>query len=253
MNSVIRSFEILELVADNQETGLGFPEIVERLQYPNSSAFRLLKQLVDLNYLTFDEGTRRYHVSFRLARIGACVTGSLSLTKVGRPFLRKLFEESGHTCNMGILGKDCGVYVDVFITTRYGVKLLSEIGRDFPLHCTALGKVLLADMDARKRALLLPENLPAFTEASITDRNELERQLLEVAAQGFAVDREEVNQGLTCIAAPVFDSGGRVMAAVSVSCPSFACRDDDQDRLRTQVMACGLAISKVFGYRAEAG
>lgn len=249
MNSVTRSFEILELVADHQETGLGFSDIVQRLQCPDNSVLRLLEQLTDLNCLIFDEGARRYRVGFRLARIGACVTSSLSLTKEGRIFLRKLFEESGHTCSLGVLEKDHGVYVDVCANTRYGIRLLSEVGKDFPLHCTAIGKVLLADMPSCKRHALLPERLPAYTKSSITDWGALERQLGDVAARGYAEDKEEAARGVTCIAAPVFNAKGRVIAAVSASCPSFACEaESDRTSLIRMVKECGMGISKAFGY-----
>lgn len=249
MSSVERAFQLVELLARHQEQGLTFPEIIAATQFPNSTLFRLLRRLTELNYLVYVPATRKYFLSLKFAGIGACITGAHVVNKTGHPFLEKLFVRSGHTCSLGVPDQDHGVYVDVLTTTRYGVKLLSEIGKSFPLHCTGLGKIMLAHMEPEQRVAVLPSPLPAYTEATITDLAVLERELEGVLRDGFAVDREEAFRGMFCIAAPVFDFMHTLIAAVSVSCPVFTLGgDEEEERLTAMVCETGAQISDAFGH-----
>lgn len=254
MSSLARGFAILELIAENQEQGIAFPEIVQRTGFPNSSCFMLLKQLVELQYLIFDEGTRRYFVSLKVAGLAGPVMREYNLTKIAHPFMLKLSGEVQHTCNLGVLGQDCGIYVDVLYATNYGIKLLSEVGSPFPLHCTAMGKVLLAYSSAERREALLCDPLKAYTEKTITDKQTLLAQLDAVKKNGFAVEAEEVTRGIECTSAPVFDYKNTVIAAVSIAAPIFTLEEpQERPRIRAALLAHTRLISEAFGYAGGAG
>ena len=249
MNAVERAFTLLEHIAEQQEDGLSFPELTARLGWANGTLHRLLGTLVELHYLQYDEARRKYHVGLKMAHLGARVTGSHSLHKAGHTHLERLFQESGHTCSLGVLEDDHGVYIDVLTTTRYGVKLLSEVGRQFPLHCTAQGKLFLAFAE-QGAALMsaLPGTLPASTPLTLTSRAELAAEVAQAAATGFAMDNEEAFRGMICFAAPIFDYTGQIMAAVSVSCPNFAVEaPEERQRIRELVTDSARRISKTFG------
>lgn len=249
MSSLARGFAILELVARNQAQGVTFPEIIQHTGLPNSSCFRLLKELVELNYLIFDEATRRYYVSLKIVNIGSSAVKEASLTKIARPFMEKLFDESGQTCNLGILGEQTGVFVDVLYATSYGIKLLSAVGNPFPLHCTALGKVLLAYSTPEERDRVLSRPLQSYTESTITDPASLLQILAQVRADGYAIEHEETTRGIECVAAPVFSHEKKVIAAVSVAMPFFAIDSpDEKDRIRALVLKYTTLMSETFGY-----
>lgn len=252
MSSLVRGFKILELVANNQDRGVTFPEILQRTGYPNSSCFRILKELTELNYLRLDKAERRYFVSLKIAGIGGCVMKEYSITKIARPFMEKLFEESGQTCNLGILGKDTGIFVDVLYATSYGIKLLSEAGNPFPLHCTALGKVLLAHADASVREAVLHLPLQVYTERTTTDRKLLEQELAEITVNGYSIEHEETTRGIECVAAPIFDYRKTNIAAVSVATPFFVIEaPSERERIRNLVITYAGLMSEAFGYRPD--
>lgn len=251
MSSLSRGLKILELVAEDQDRGVTFPEILQRSGFPNSSCYRILQELTDLNFLRFDTATRRYFLTMKITRIGGTVMKEYSLTKIAHPFLEKLFEESGQTCNLGILGKDSGIFVDVLYATNYGIKLLSEVGNPFPLHCTAMGKVLLAHQDRDTRKKLIKHPLQSYTERTITDRDLLEKELEKVLQNGYAMEHEEVTRGIECIAAPIFNHEKVNIAAVSAAIPFFAIEDpNEKGRIRKLVLTYAALMSEAFGYQA---
>lgn len=252
MSSVERMFTLIEQVARDQEQGLTFPELLDKTGFPNSTLFRLLRLLTDLRYLTYVPETRKYFLSFKFAAIGARITGSHAVSKAGHPFLETLFAASGHTCSLGVLDQDRGVYVDVLTTTRYGMKMLAETGRLFALHCTGIGKIFLAHMPPARRRALLALPLERVTENTRTDAAELEKGLQDVLEQGYAIDDEEAFRGMVCFAAPICDLTGQVIAGVSVSCPTFTVETDtERQRLIALVKQCAAEISRAFGHLAQ--
>lgn len=255
MNAVERAFTLLETIAERQEEGMSFPELAAALGYAGGTLHRLLGTLSDLHYLHYDEGRRKYHVGLRMAHLGARVTSSHSLHKVGHAHLEQLFQKSGHTCSLGVPEQDHGVYIDVLTTTRYGVKLLSEVGREFSLHCTAQGKLFLAFADHREALMAgLPDSLPAYTSTTLTCKADLAAQVRQVAEQGYAIDDEEAFRGMICFAAPVFDYTSRLIAAVSLSCPHFAVETaEERERLIALVRESGKQLSKAFGFGDSKG
>ena len=123
------------------------------------------------------------------------------------------------------------------------IRLHSEIGKSFPLHCTAMGKVLLAFSDAATIGKVTRRKLRSFTPNTITDGKRLREELEHVAQQGYAVDREEITRGLVCIAAPVYGINGNVEAAISCTVSSFDADDRYLAKVRDLVIACAGAAS----------
>ena len=144
MNTIEKAFAILERVLAHQDSGLSFSEIVKTNNLPKSSAHRILNLLADMGYLVFNQNTKKYRGSLKIARLGALVIENVDLRTVARPYLQRLHEMTGHTCHLGIINGSRGVYLDKIEPRTYGIRLFSAIGKDFPLHCTAMGKTLLA-------------------------------------------------------------------------------------------------------------
>ena len=221
MSALQNGFQILDLVVAAGNEGLPFARIVERTHLPKASVHRLLKELVEISALTFEPGTRRYRGGLWLARLGAHLLADYDLRRTAHPHLVALHEQTGHVATLGVLGSDAGVYIDKIEGRDFGIRLHSEIGKAFPLHCTAMGKVLLAGAPATLRRRLTGRKLEGYTDNTITDSHDLRRELDRVASDAYAVDREEITRGLMCVAAPVFDAHGCTVGAMSCTFPRY--------------------------------
>jgi DNA-binding IclR family transcriptional regulator len=221
MSALAHAFKILEAVVARQETGLTFSEVVAATGVPRTSVHRLLKELAALGLLAYDPETARYRGHLRLAALGAEVTVHFDLRRYARPFLLELHRLTGHISNLGARDGLTGVYLDKIEARDYGIRLYSAVGKRFPLHCTGLGKAILAFAEPDLLEAVLARPLQAFTHQTITDPERLRDQLVEVKGQGYALDKEEITRGLVCVAAPIFDPAGHVVGGLSVTFPTY--------------------------------
>lgn len=223
----LRALELL--VASH--TPLRVTEIAERLDLDKANAHRTLAALVRLGYVDQDPSTRRYGATVRVVELARSVLDSRDLTVVAAPHLRSLWASSGENTHLAVLAGDHVVYV----SNLNGTTLLSanaSIGQSQPLHCTATGKSIIANLPrATIDGLLRAIDLEAFTPRTITEPEVLEKQLSGVRAAGYAVDDREYHPGVRCVAAPVFDIGG-VIASLGISAPA-----DRLDGARLKVVA----------------
>ena len=246
MSTLQKAFTIIETIVSRQAPGMTFAEIVVATGAPKASTHRILKELVGTGVLTFSQHTSRYRGSLKLASFGCEVTANLDLRSLGHSHLQALHEATHHTATLGIRDGDAGVYVDKIETQEYGIKLFSEVGKRFPLYCTALGKVLLAFAKEEDREHILAEPLRAMTSKTIVDPAKLREELASVRKKRFAVDREEITRGVMCVAAPVFGSADNVVGAVSVAFPSYISSDRSIDDEIEAVRRHASAISGVL-------
>lgn len=225
MSALGKGFRIIDAVTAAGNSGLPFAGVIAATALPKASAHRLLQEMLELSVLTLDPQTRHYRGGLLLARIGATVTANFDLRDAVRPFLQSLHDEFGHVATLGIMNNDLGVYIDKIESSSFGLRLHSEVGKSFPLHCTAMGKVLLGYSDAATVRRVTSRKLESFTSQTITDPKRLRRELKQVAIDGFAVDDEEITRGFICVAAPVFGIDGRIAGAMSCTFPSYVRQD----------------------------
>jgi DNA-binding IclR family transcriptional regulator len=255
VSSIANAFRILEAIVADQERGLAYSEVVTKTQLPKASTHRVLKSLAGLGYLRFDAEAGRYFGDLKLAALGSAVTSHFDLKRYVRPHLLHLQAETKHTCNLGVLSGNAGVYLDKLEGSEaYGIKLYSEIGKRFPLHCTGMGKVLLAGMQPVERRRILGKRLEAFTPHTITEMVKLDRELQEVRRCGYALDQQEITRGIMCVAAPVRNREGKTIAAISVAFPAYIEQERGiKDEIRA-VTQCAVAISaQLQGAPAQEG
>lgn len=255
MSSIAKVFQVLETVVAHQERGLAYSEVVARTGLPKASTHRALKSLVQMGYLHFDAEASRYFGDLKLASLGSAVTSHFDLKGYVRPYLVALQAETGHTCNLGVLSGDAGVYLDkVEGSEAFGIKLYSAIGKRFPLHCTGMGKILLAGLRPAERRKLLARKLQAFTPNTITQPGRLERELKEVQRRGSALDRQEITRGIVCVAAPITDGEGATIGAISVAFPAYIEEERGVEVEVRAVTRCAARISaRVAGVVEEKG
>ena len=242
MSALSKGFHILRAVTASS-AGLTFSEVVDETEIPKASAHRLLQELVELTALTFDESSRRYRGGLLLAHLGASVTASYDVRRIARPQLEKLHSSTGNVATLGIRDDDQGIYIDKIEPAGFIIRLHSEVGKRFPLHSTAMGKVLLAHSDAETISKITRRKLQAFTDNTITDGQALRSELDDVLKQGYAVDREEITRGLVCVAAPIYGLDGEVVAAISCTISSFDATTVYLANVTEQVMNCARAAS----------
>ena len=221
MNPLTRVFLIIETIVARQDRGATYSEIVAASGLPKSSVHRSLKELTELGYVIINPETKRYFGSLRLAALGAEVMANFHLRDQVRPFLLELHKETDHTTNLGVLSGSVGVFVDKIVSRDFGIKLFSEIGKTFPLHCTALGKAMLAFSPEDRVDKLLERELDPVTDKTITDPQQFRREMARIRRQGYSLDNEEITRGIMCVAAPVSGFDNKMVCAISIAFPSY--------------------------------
>jgi DNA-binding IclR family transcriptional regulator len=248
LSSLDKVFTVIETVVSHQGTGLNFAAVVAETGLPKSTVHRILKYLTGVGYLSFSPDTKIYRGTLKLAGLGAEVMANFDLRKHIHPQLLKLHRESEHTCNMGVKNGNDGIFVDKIESRDFGIKLFSEVGKSFPLHCTAMGKVLLAYAQTPEIDEILSQPLTAYTDKTITDQQVLVKELEKVKTSGYAIDWEEITRGIMCVAAPVFGVAAELVCAISVAFPSYIYTDRGIDTEIEAIKRHAEAISGSFNH-----
>lgn len=241
-----RGLTILDLLAD---TGgeLGVTDLARQLGVHKSTAYRLLATLQGHDLVDQNPDTEKYRLGHGLVRLAGSVTAAMDLVKASRPGLRDLASATEETINLAILQGDQVINIDQITPVNQLVNV-NWVGKQTPLHCTSNGKVLLAFMPGEERWRLLQRPLQRLTPRTIVDPNLLERQLLRVQDEGYAFTLEELELGLNAVAAPVRGADGHVIAAVSVSGPSYRVTPQRLPELGELARSTADAVSRRMGY-----
>lgn len=217
VKSAARVLEVFECLNDFPE-GLTMKELGEQLSLPQSSMFQLVGTLHEKKYLVKTED-KRYKLGPKLIHIGARAMESIDLYAEAQPFLRRLMERVEETVFMAVLAEREVVYVSK-VDSRRSVSTSAQIGSRKPLHCTGLGKAFLAFLpQGQSEEIFSDTTLNRMTPKTVTNEFELKRQLESYRQQGYAVDDGENEEGLFCLAAPVFDVNQQIVAAISIAGP----------------------------------
>lgn len=245
VQSVDRALAILELLTRHPE--LGVTEIAAELGVHKSTAFRLVATL-EQHRLVEQVGERgKYHLGFGIVRLAGATTARLDIAREARQVSRRLADEFNETVNVAV--RDGGAAVNV--SQEQGgatVSIQNWIGQRTPLHATSSGKVLLAWLDEDKLAALLASELKPHTPRTITDPGQLRAELERVRQRGWAATAEELEIGLNAVAAPVRGADGTVLAALSVSGPSYRLTTETFDEVARALCAAADEISHEIGY-----
>ncbi len=209
-----------------------------------STAHRILNDLVVGRYVErVDNGL--YQLGMRLLELGSLVKGRLNVREAAISAMRSLHKLTGQTINLSVQQGDEIVYIDRAWSERSGMQVVRAIGGRAPLHLTSTGKLFLSTGDARQvRAYALRTGLAGHTRNSLTDLDRLERELALVRRHGYARDNEELELGVRCIAAGIFDDTGKLVAGLSISAPAERLQDDWIKAL----VDTAASISEALGY-----
>jgi DNA-binding IclR family transcriptional regulator len=241
-----RIVAILEcFTIDNPELGVG--ELARELDLNKATVHRLLSSLESHRLVQQNPVSKRYRLGFRIYDLGQRVLARLNNVEFAEPHLERLSLEVGETAHLAILDDGMAYYV-AKVESQRSLRMPSQVGKRIPTHCTAVGKTLLAaQSSADVDRIVAQHGLVRMTERTIVDRSKLEDELTRIRERGWALDNEEIEDGLRCVAAPVRDHTGSVAAAVSVSGPTARFTDEAIPRVAETVISAAVAISEALG------
>lgn len=247
--AVEHCLELINALAAN-DAPRGITELGTELHLAKSTVYRLLQTLVKHGYAVQDPASGRYRLGLKFLEIGGVVQNGLSVRTIAHPHLQALMAATNETAQLGILDGREVVYADKIECART-IRMYSSVGRRSPLHCTALGKVLLAHQSEETLRAILGGRLTRRTSHSITAPRALRAELLQIREQGYALDDEEFEEGLRCLAAPARDYTGAVVASLGIAGPATRFGPTRRPELIKLLKDAAEAVSMALGYKGE--
>ncbi|MCT2593113.1 IclR family transcriptional regulator [Streptomyces sp. N2-109] len=247
--AVTRSLDILELFLEGDGT-LSAPDITRRLQLPRTTVHELLGTLVARSYLVpAPEQPGRYRLGVRNYQLGSRYAEQFDLAAEGRQVAQEVAETCDETVHVAIL-EDTDVIYIAKVDSTHAVRMVSAAGRRLPAHCTSVGKMLLASLPADELdARIGGRELTAMTPNSITDPDALRAALAGIRERGVAAEHQESNTDVSCVAAPVRNGAGRVVAALSISVPVIRWTEQRGEELSGLAAKGAAELSTRLGHR----
>jgi IclR family transcriptional regulator, KDG regulon repressor len=247
--AVARALDVLELFIDGSES-LSTPEIVARLGLPRTTGHELVTTLVARAYLAPVSGVPgRFRLGVRAFQLGSVYADQLDLAREGRVVAAQVAASCDETVHLAILDGTDVVYV-AKVDSTHAVRMVSAVGRRLPAHCTAVGKMLLSGLSEAAFDARYPGDrpLPAMTPNSVTSAARLKRMLAEIRGRGLASEYCESNPDVACVAAPVLDHAGAMVAAISISVPTIRWTPELQERWGRLVADGAASLSTLLGH-----
>lgn len=248
IQSVDRAIQILELFT-GPLTELGITEIAQRMGLGKSTVYGLVNTLLAAGYLEQNPDNKRYRLGLKLFQLGSIVQERMNVREIALPYLRMISEEFGMTVHMGLYRDWEVVYIDKVDAPNTRI-VYSQVGKRAPMYCTGIGKAVLANLkEGDIRYILDTQPREALTRYTITDIPKLMEELRKIRENGYAMDQEEVEIGLRCIAVPIFDFQKKPVAAISISSTAARMEDTDSRQAAARLRRIALDISGKLGYR----
>jgi DNA-binding IclR family transcriptional regulator len=246
-----RALAILDtLSAQGPDLSLG--EVSDKLDLHKSTTHRLMMVLERHKLIERNSVNGRYRLGLKLFELGTRAISQLDLRERARPFLEKLVLETSETVHLCILDDSEVVYLDKVEPVR-SIRMATSVGRRNPAHCTAVGKAIMAYLsEAQVEEIIRKQGMKAMTANTITSLVELKKELKAVRERGYAIDNEEIEEGVRCVGCVVRNFSGEPLAAISVSAPAFRLTKDKVKGLSQPVVAAAHAFSRELGFKQEA-
>lgn len=249
IKSLDRAMAVFEHLSTT--SGATLSELASDTDQSPATTYRILVTLAARGLVEFDPGPQLWHIGPNAFLIGARYLRRTSLVERARPVLRRLMERTGETANLGIAREGHVLFVSQ-VETHASIRAFFPPGTLSPMHASGIGKALLARMPPDLRARALAEGgLERFTERTLVDPDAIDADMALTRQRGYAIDDEEKTPGMRCIAAPVQDLHGEVVAGISVSGPASRVRDADVPRLAAAVREAAATLSAALGAPAD--
>lgn len=243
--TLIKALALLHFISE-QSAGTSLSRLSEATDLPKPTVHRLLSVLVEHRLVRSEDGI--FQPGTECLRLGRAYLDSLDLRLASLALLQELVDSTNETAHLGIRDGNRIVYIEKVEAVR-SVRVASRVGLTNPVHSTAIGKAILAYSAEAEVGSILSSRLDRCTPNTIVDPAQLRKDLAETRVRGFAIDRVENEDGISCVAAPVFDHDGEVVAAISVTGPEYRIPQERIEELGREVRKISLAVSRRVGYQ----
>lgn len=243
--TALKALRVLEAVAAHSQP-VSLSEVADEVSIDKSTAYRMLVTLTEAGYLVRDHASKLYRLSYKVVSLSRNLLAENEVYQMSRQILERLTAVTHETVHLCILDGSQTVLVQKVKGTQL-VAVDFQIGDRSPLHCTSIGKALLAFQDVRQIEAVIANGLPQLASKTITDSNAFRKELHRVRSQGYAIDDHEFSDNMRCIAAPVFERGGRVQMGISISGPDTRFTLDKLEELKDPLLEASRELSERLG------
>lgn len=241
-----RIFRTIECLAQNGP--LGLLELSQHLELNKSTVHRILTSLMCMDYVKQEPETLKYYLSFKFCKISNQIIQQNNIISIAHPYIKELAEQTGETVHLVQIEGIHAVYIDKTEAPRSAVRLVSMVGKAIPLYCSGVGKALLADMeDSKIRSIWEKSDIRKLTPHTITDLSKLLDTIAEIRDKGYAVDNEENELGVRCIAVSLKNYREQSSYAISISAPKNRLDDEKAEEYSAYILETKRRIEKDMG------
>ncbi len=247
IKTVLNSLELLEAFKD-EKPELGVSELSKILKLHKNKIFRLLATLEHKGYIEQDPASENYRLGLKSLELGQSFIHHLRLLSIAKPILKDLVARLKESAYVGVIRERHVIYLDI-VEANQVLKVASRVGNTLPVYATAIGKSQIAFEPFDWVERLLPEKLQGYTKNTITDRAVLFKELEKIKIQGYAIDNEELDEGIICIGVPLRDYTTHIVGGISISAPMIRTSKEKLENVIIPLtVAAGNIISLKLGY-----
>lgn len=248
VQSVDRSITILETLARDKD-GCRITELANATGLHKSTVHRLLSTLMSRGYVEKCIDSENYKLGIRILLLGSSILDRMDLRTVAKPYIQELSNKTKEVVHLSILDDGETVYIDKVESSDHSIRMYSQIGRRAPLHCTAVGKVLLSGLDDSEVERIMKEKgMYKHTKSTIDNLDQLMGELEIIRKRGYAFDEMEHEEGIRCVAAPIYEHSGKMIASISLSGPIIHVTHYRMPELTELILKTAKEISYQLGY-----
>lgn len=249
VQSAGRIFQVMETLAEEGPCGL--LELSHILNLNKTTVHRLLNSLIYMGYVKQDEESLKYHMTLKIANVSGKVLKQIDLLSVSQPYLKYLMEQTLETVHL-VKRVDCDIcYIQKLEPANMGrsIQMASYVGMISPLYCTAVGKAIMSHLsESEVREIWARSSILPKTEFTLLNVEQLLRELEEIRICGYALDNEENELGVRCIATSINDYTGKAEYAISISAPTTRMSEEKIPELSALLLEVGQSLSRELGY-----
>lgn len=243
IQSVQRAFSILECILSNN--GAGISEMSRKLDLNKSTVFSIVKTLEQLGYVYLCKPLNTYMPTYRIQSIIDSSAVENSIVSFAHPYIYELSKKYGETVHFVGCNEYKVVYIDK-VESDKNIRYNTDLGSEMPLHCTGVGKAILAWRSEDEISDYIEAGLASLTKNTITDPDILHKVILEIRKNGYSIDDEENSDGLYCIGVPIFNKSGIVVHSISISLPKYRLSELNIDEAVSDLKRTAAEIMKFY-------
>jgi len=250
IQSIERAADVLELFLITKPE-LSIKEISEKLNLSKSTVHGIIKTLEHRGYLQQNPEDSKYKLGIKLFELGNFMGKNLDIGRIAKPIIRELVDELNETVHLVMLQRDELIYIEK-VEGPSTLTIYSHIGKRAPFHCTSVGKAILAYLHENEvDRILFSLDLESFTDYTITNIDDIKNHLESIREKGYAMDDEEIELGLKCVGAPIFNHQGNVIASISCAAPKMRLDEKRLPKVIAGIKKAASEISNCLGYKGD--